>query len=266
MQPFRYIQSGKDNQWHPVTNDEMGRVFQGLTITPRKTIIKYIPEFIDNSHASVTKRDRFLKYRNPQTGTVIGEPGLESVHPEFDAILLGPLIKPIVRQIGNRVINSEFLQNRLFIDNKNALGEFIGDGSESTVFLNKRNPKEVLKVYEGTNQKTVADAKQFADKTVRLRNSAPQVPIRRYGYIRQDGKIKPIFAQKRLNNLVDPEIMWNDPKWIQYQKQLDDLFHRNGWTGNGTYTKGSLTASDVQPGNIGFYENGEIAPFDIYVE
>lgn len=247
--------------------DDYTRTFEDMVVTPRRTELKRGSYSANNWNYAKAHRKDWMKTQWPSA--VVDDKPLEEVYPEFDLLLAGQALKPLVKKgyqkAADKVLNSKFVQNRTFVNNESALGDLLGDGSEQTVFVNRRNPSEVLKVYDGTNQKTVNDAKEFANKIIELRNSAPQVPIRRYGYILQDGKIKPVFAQKRLNNLVDPEIRWNDPEWINYQKQLDDLFNSNGWTGKGTYTKGNLTASDVQPGNIGFYDDGTIAPFDIDV-
>lgn len=277
----RYIKND-DDTWTRITDDQMADQFANLVVTPSSNREERVVRRPDTYDALLRKSIHDAGYvtdwalerdaanrRKVAMAARHAEDPLETVYPEFDLLLAGQVLKPIVKKgyqkAADKVLNSKFVQNRTFVNNESALGDLLGDGSEQTVFVNRRNPSEVLKVYDGTNQKTVNDAKELANKMIELRNSAPQVPIRRYGYVLQDGRIKPVFAQKRLNNLVDPEIRWNDPEWISYQKQLDDLFNSNGWAGKGTYTKGNLTASDVQPGNIGFYDDGTIAPFDIDV-
>lgn len=88
---YRYIQN-EEGQWSRVTNDDMGRVFQGLTVTPNRTKIKYVPERIDNSEQGIKQRENFFLYRDNE-GNLRGEPGLEITSPEFEILGAAPLIK-----------------------------------------------------------------------------------------------------------------------------------------------------------------------------
>lgn len=45
--PFRYTYAGKENKPIRITNDEMGRVFQGLEVTPTKTKVTPAPEVMN---------------------------------------------------------------------------------------------------------------------------------------------------------------------------------------------------------------------------
>lgn len=91
MSNYRYIQDD-DGQWHRVSNSEEGRIFQGLTVTPRKVKYKYIPKKIDNSIEAAKQRDKFLE-THKEDGSLKYERGLEQVSPEFDLITLGPILK-----------------------------------------------------------------------------------------------------------------------------------------------------------------------------
>lgn len=105
IQPYRYVQT-EDGQWNRVTNDEAGRVFQGLTIRPKKsggTITKYVPEKYDNSIEEAYRRAKWLQTHDAGTGKVIYEPGLETVSPEFDVLSVSPLIKYAGKYALNKV-------------------------------------------------------------------------------------------------------------------------------------------------------------------
>lgn len=88
---YKYIQN-EDGQWSRITNDDMGRAFQGLTVTPNRTKIKYVPERIDNSKQGIKQRENFFLYRDNE-GNLRGEPGLEITSPEFEILGAAPLIK-----------------------------------------------------------------------------------------------------------------------------------------------------------------------------
>lgn len=90
---YRYIQT-EDGQWNRVSNDNVGRVFQGLTVTPSKTKTRFVPEKIDNSEQGIRQREKFYQYRD-EDGNLIGEQGLEIVSPEFDLLSLGPIFSAI---------------------------------------------------------------------------------------------------------------------------------------------------------------------------
>lgn len=105
VQPYRYVQT-EDGQWNRVTNDEAGRVFQGLTIRPKKsggTITKYVPEKYDNSIEEAQRRTKWLQTHDAGTGKVVYEPGLETVSPEFDVLSMSPLIKYAGKYALNKV-------------------------------------------------------------------------------------------------------------------------------------------------------------------
>lgn len=81
--PFRYIYAGKENKPIRITNDDMGLVFQGLEVTPRKTTVKHVPKQITEEYNR--HRAEYLKTHN-ESGKPLYEPGLELVSPEFDVL------------------------------------------------------------------------------------------------------------------------------------------------------------------------------------
>lgn len=97
---YRYVLDD-DGEWNRVANDEMGRVFQGLTVTPRKTKQKFVPERIDNSLEAAKARDKFFQYRDEE-GHIKGEPGLEIVSPEFEILMGARMAMPTYSQEATR--------------------------------------------------------------------------------------------------------------------------------------------------------------------
>ena len=97
---YRYVLDD-DGEWHRIANDEMGRVFQGLTITPRKIKQKFIPERIDNSLETAKAREKFFQYRDEE-GHIKGEPGLEIVSPEFEVLMGARMAMPTYSQEATR--------------------------------------------------------------------------------------------------------------------------------------------------------------------
>lgn len=93
---YRYVLDD-DGEWNRVANDEMGRIFQGLTVTPRKTKQKFVPERIDNSLEAAKARDKFFQYKDEE-GHIKGEPGLEIVSPEFEILMGARMAMPTYSQ------------------------------------------------------------------------------------------------------------------------------------------------------------------------
>lgn len=93
---YRYVLDD-DGEWNRVANDEIGRVFQGLTVTPRKTKQKFVPERIDNSLEAAKAREKFFQYRDEE-GHIKGEPSLEVVSPEFEILMGARMAMPTYSQ------------------------------------------------------------------------------------------------------------------------------------------------------------------------
>lgn len=98
----RYYLDG-DGGWFSAANDDITRLFEGMTVTPRKVNFRYIPESIDNSEKAAKLRDKYYKpsYSRDQNTPI--EKGLELVSPEFDIIGLGGLSKHITSGLKNSI-------------------------------------------------------------------------------------------------------------------------------------------------------------------
>lgn len=142
-------------------------------------------------------------------------------------------------------------------------GEFIGSGSEQTVYADATNPQRVLKVYDDRYLKGIDEIKNF-HRTWFKRNQLPlQERMKFEGYLTdQAGYYFPVYSQNRLKLLSNADNItfaeWNRD-WLP---KLDEIMRRFGYKGSGTYTNGKLTVGDVQPTNIGFNQDGELRFFD----
>lgn len=132
--PYRYVLTD-DDKWNRVSNDEIGRVFQGLTVTPRKSKYKFIPEKIDNSLEAAQQRDKFYQYRD-EDGNLKGEPGLQIISPEFDIITLGSAFK----NFGKGMIRNNFSNKKNLFSTSSST---ISDGKTVGVTRMNQEVREV---------------------------------------------------------------------------------------------------------------------------
>lgn len=116
MAEYRYVKD-ENGQWHRVSNSDEGRVFQGMTVTPKGVRFGYVPKKIDNSEQAVKDRDKYNYLAKPVG--LRGEPGLESVSPEFDLVNLGFLWKSLgsglknILSTNSRKVNPNVVQREL---------------------------------------------------------------------------------------------------------------------------------------------------------
>lgn len=93
---YKYILDD-NGQWHRIGADNMTRIFEQLVVTPKGNKYNYVPKSIDNSEQGARYRDKMLSRQ--YTRGLVGEPGLELIYPELDAILLSPLAKAGINRL-----------------------------------------------------------------------------------------------------------------------------------------------------------------------
>ena len=156
-------------------------------------------------------------------------------------------------------------------------GDFVGEGSEQSVFNSMIIPNEVLKAYIDRGFSSIDAIRDFhRTSNWMLRNRVPfqeRVSIRGFLKNPESNTIYPVYGQNKVTPFVSPQ---QDRLW-GYQKQiwekeiipeLDAKFHAKGYSGSaadGTYT-GPMTILDVSPWNIGFNNNNQLRGIDLFVE
>lgn len=155
-------------------------------------------------------------------------------------------------------------ESSLGIDGKR-FGDYIGSGSEQTVFNDASNPNTVLKVAnEDFNEKELPGLKEGVERFVSSRNSVPlQEPINFSGIVDIKGQPYPVFSQRKLKPLGEiSSAEFNRT----YTPLIRDALRHYGYTGDGVnsnFSNGYRTLIDIKPDNVGFDMDGNLRFFDV---
>lgn len=301
---YRYVQDSEGN-WQRVTNDEAGRVFQGLVVTPRKATVRHIPETIDNSLEGIKQRENFFKYRD-SNGNLRGEPGLNIVSPEFEIIsgvrgLQGMLSKSELPSLGKPSVSSKFefpqpiLQKPKryipsfddMVDPKDLqLGKLFDDtGGESVVYLSKNNPGYLTKLKSEIYEAPTLDDLEFVVNRDLSMNRLPGVePISYKGFtyqanptktlnprtgkvvVKQNDQFVPIYEQKKL---LPSHRVNTDAFDVDQEFVINDWLANHGYTYNPKttfYRANGIDISDYGFNNFAFDDFGNMKLIDPMIQ
>jgi hypothetical protein len=148
-------------------------------------------------------------------------------------------------------------------------GDFIGEGSEQSVFNSAKIPEEVLKAYTDRGFSTIDGIRDFHRKSNWMkRNQVPfQENISIRGFLKnpESNTIYPVYRQGKMAPFVSPlQDRLSSAQKAQWENtiipQIDMKFHSKGYTGSaqdGIFT-GPLTVGDISPWNIGFNKEGQL--------
>lgn len=144
-------------------------------------------------------------------------------------------------------------------------GDYIGSGSEQTVFQDTSNPQNVLKVVDGgMNESNLPDLKNTVERYISSRNSVPlQEPIKFEGIVDSNGQPIPVFSQFKLKSLGE---MSSAEFNKSYMPLLQRALSSYGYIGDGintNFSNGKRNLIDIKPENMGFDSNGNLRFFDV---
>ena len=228
--------------------------------------------------------------RNPITSKPTSRGNLDIVSPEFDVLagikgvtsLFVNKPKPLIfnrtskltnaerrgipkgdrkspspyREIGTaKADNSDF--RKITVDSP-VFGDYIDNGSQQAVFHNVNDPDKVLKVLVDRKFTSTPEIKEFHKQWMK-RNQVPmQEKIKFEGYLRGEDRIYPVYSQNEVDVLKDVlPYEWTKVHLPKINKEM----HKLGYTGEGTFTNGKLTVSEINPYNVG-YKDGKIKFID----
>ena len=160
------------------------------------------------------------------------------------------------QQIGN-VVEAKSKKEHITVDSP-MFGDYIDSGGQQSVFNAANNPDKVLKVYTDRKFTSIPEIREFHKQWMKRNRLPIQERIKFQGYLQGNGRIYPVYEQKKVNvlgNILPFE-------WTKiHLPQIDKEMHKLGYIGNGTYTNGKLTVGDISPFNVG-YDNGNIRFID----
>lgn len=142
--------------------------------------------------------------------------------------------------------------------NSPIFGDYIDNGSQQTVFHNANDPNKVLKVLVDRKFTSIPEIKEFHKQWMK-RNQVPmQEKIKFEGYLQGDDRIYPVYSQNKVNVLGDSKPY----EWTRvHLPRINKEMHKLGYTGEGTFTNGKITISEINPRNVG-YKDGSIRFID----
>ena len=142
--------------------------------------------------------------------------------------------------------NSDF--RKITVDSP-VFGDYIDNGSQQAVFHNVNDPDKVLKVLLDRKFTSIPEIKEFHKQWMK-RNQVPmQEKIKFEGYLRGEDRIYPVYSQNKVDVLKDVlPYEWTKVHLPKINKEM----HKLGYTGEGTFTNGKLTVSEINPYNVGY--------------
>ena len=147
--------------------------------------------------------------------------------------------------------------------NSDRFGKYIGNGSESTVFMANDDPNFVYKILTA-NVPTPQDAKDYLSVIYSNRNKIPAaLQHKLIGFVKNGKGFNPVMRQKRVNVLDQ-----KDNKTL-LEKALPQIDKKMNISGYNRYTdtqyfndKNNIDILDIKPENVGQLENGNYTLLD----
>lgn len=207
----------------------------------------YRPSYYGDTNASPTQ---FFEYWEPRRFGYMRKDFPKSDNPW--ATFLGN---------GYRVERGNW-DSSLGVDGKR-FGDYIGSGSEQTVFEDLSAPDQVLKVGDFYH-KDLSKLRKFVSDFEKERNAIPlQEPIRFEGIVDREDYPYPVFSQPRLQPLGKMSTAEFNKTYLQ---QLQEELLPFGFTGDGVntgFTNGLQILTDMKPENMGLTSDGKLRFFDV---
>ena len=147
--------------------------------------------------------------------------------------------------------------------NSDRFGKYIGNGSESTVFMANDDPNFVYKILT-TNVPTPQDAKDYLSVIYSNRNKVPAaLQHKLIGFVKNGEGFNPVMRQKRVNVLDQKD---NKTLLEKALPQIDEKMNRSGYNryADTQYfnDKNNIEILDIKPENVGQLENGNYTLLD----
>lgn len=171
---------------------------------------------------------------------------------------------PYANFLGNGcIIDRGGWESSLGIIGGSRFGDYIGSGSEQTVFKDNFNYNNVLKVYTDTRLEGMQALKDMVYKFEQRRNTIPlQEPVNFIGTIDLGGYPYPVFTQNKISPL---NISYNEFEQ-KVLPELREMLQQYGFNGDGissNFTKGNTTLIDLKPENMGYTVDGKLKFIDV---
>lgn len=147
--------------------------------------------------------------------------------------------------------------------NSGQFGKYIGNGSESTVFMANDDPNFVYKILT-TNVPTPQDAKDYLSVIYSNRNKVPAaLQHKLIGFVKNGKGFNPVMKQKRVSVLDQKD---NKTLLEKALPQIDKKMNRSGYNryADTQYfnDKNNIDILDIKPENVGQLENGNYTLLD----
>ena len=147
--------------------------------------------------------------------------------------------------------------------NSDQFGKYIGNGSESTVFMANDDPNFVYKILT-TNVSTPQDAKDYLSVIYSNRNKVPAaLQHKLIGFVKNGKGFNPVMRQKRVSVLDQKD---NKTLLEKALPQIDKKMNRSGYNryADTQYfnDKNNIDILDIKPENVGQLENGNYTLLD----